>query len=150
MHLASSSPGRNMNCIVNAVIGRNLSQSTSLVVVSSRQHRPHCHCCDWKESVTVNQVWLWSLQGSTDHIVTAVIGRNLSVNQVWLWCLQGSTDHIVTAVIGRNLSQSTSLVVVSSRQRKPHCHCCDWKESVTINQSGCGVFKAAQTTLSLL
>ena len=167
--------GRSQNCIVPAVIGRKLSQSGwaffkaaqttlsllrlegnchSLAGLSSRQHRPHCPCCDWKETVTV---WLGFLQGSTDHIVPAVIGRKLSQSgwaffkaaqttlsllwlegnchsqQVWLGFLQGSTDHIVTAVIGRKLSQSTSLAGLSSRQHRPHCHCCDWKETATVN-----------------
>ena len=47
-------PGRSRNCIVTAVTGMKLSQSTSLAVVSSTQHRPHCHCCDWNETVTIN------------------------------------------------------------------------------------------------
>ena len=31
-----------------------------------------------------------------------------------------------------------------SRKQELHCHCCDWEETVTVNQSGCVFFKAAQ------
>ena len=56
----------------------------------------------------------------------------------------------IEIITGRKLSQQTSLAGVPSAQHRPHCHCCDWKETVTVNQSGCGSFSTTQTTLSLL
>ena len=151
-------------------------------MVPSRQHRPHSHS---------TPVWPWFLQGSTDHTVTvdqsgcgsfktaqttqsqqsSLAGCSSRQHRphchsrpVWLWCLQDSTDHTVTVdqsgcgvfkTAQTTQSQYTSLAVAPSRQHRPHSHSRPvwlWllqgstDHTVTVDQSGCGSFKAAQTT----
>ena len=136
--------------IVTAVLGRKVSQSTGLAGVSSPQHRPHCHGCAWKESVTVN--WFgWGFFTTAQTTLSRLCLEGKCHSQlVWLGFLHHSTDHIVTAVLGRKVSQSTGLDGVSSPQHRPHCHGCAWMETVAVNWFGWGFFTTAQTTLSRL